>query len=69
MKYFNVTILSPRTGREEKHLYISRDRLFQNEDGETYVKIYKGHSEVIRTEEVIPPSWDAVTCSGRFSCE
>ena len=69
MKYFNVTILNPNTYREEKHMYISQDRLFHNEDGETYVYIYKGKSEVICTEEVVPPSWEAVTCSGRFSCE
>ena len=69
MKYFNVTIENPNTGREEKHLYISRDRLFQNEHGEEYCKIYREASEVIRTEEVTPPSWEAVTCNGRFSCE
>ena len=69
MKYFNVTILNSKTGREEKHLYISRDRLFQNEHGEEYCKIYREASEVIRTEEVTPPSWEAVTCNGRFSCE
>ena len=69
MKYFNVTVQNPKTGREEKHLYISRDRLFQNEDGETYCKIYRQTSEVISAEEVTPPSVEAVTCNGRFSCE
>ena len=70
MKNFNVTILSPRTGREETHMYIGRDRLYQNEDGETFVNIYNNApSEVIMTEEVIPPTWEAVTCNGRFSCE
>ena len=69
MKYFNVTILNSKTGREEKHLYISRDRLIQNEDGETYCKIYRQTSEVISAEEVTPPSVEAVTCNGRFSCE
>jgi len=70
MKSFNVTILSPRTGREETHMYISRDRLYQNEDGETFVNIHNNTpSEVIIAEEVIPPTWEAVTCNGRFSCE
>ena len=71
MKYFNVTVQNPNTGREEKHLYISRDRLFQNEDGETYCKIYREEASevIIATEEVTPPSWEAVTCNGRFSCE
>ena len=69
MKYFNVTVQNPKTGREEKHLHISRDRLFQNEDGETYCKIYRQTSEVISAEEVTPPSVEAVTCNGRFSCE
>ena len=69
MKYFNVTVQNPNTGREEKHLYISRDRLFQNEDGETYCKIYRQTSEVISAEEVTPPSYEAVTGNGRFSCE
>ena len=69
MKYFNVTVQNPNSGREEKHLYISRDRLFQNEDGETYCKIYRQTSEVISAEEVTPPSVEAVTCNGRFSCE
>jgi hypothetical protein len=69
MKYFNVTVQNPKTGREEKHMYISRDRLFQNEDGETYCKIYRQTSEVITAEEVTPPSYEAVTCKGRYSCE
>ena len=63
MKYFNVTVQNPNTGREEKHLYISRDR------GETYCKIYRQTSEVISAEEVTPPSYEAVTGNGRFSCE
>ena len=50
MKYFNVTVQNPNTGREEKHMYISRDRLFQNEDGEEYCKIYRQPSEVITTD-------------------
>ena len=51
-------------------MYISQDRIFQNEDGESYVKLYgHGPSEVICTEEVIPPTWKDVTSNGRFSCE
>tara|TARA_R100000306_G_C4365557_1_gene137466 strand:- start:1184 stop:1399 length:216 start_codon:yes stop_codon:yes gene_type:complete len=71
MKHFNVTVLNPRTGREEKHLYIRRDRIFQNADGESCAFIYGGElaSEVIIAEEVVPPSYEAVTCNGRFSCE
>lgn len=70
MKHFNVTILNSKTGREETHMYISQDRIFQNEDGESYVKLYgHGPSEVICTEEVIPPTWKDVTSNGRFSCE
>jgi len=70
MKHFNVTILNAITGREETHMYISRDRLYQNADGETFINISPTlPSEVIKAEEVVPPSWDAVTCSGRFSCE
>ena len=69
MKYFNVTVQNPNTGREEKHLYISLDRLFQNEDGETYCKIYREEASevIIATEEVTPPSWEAVTCNGKYS--
>ena len=70
MKSFNVTILNPITGREETHMYIRRDRLYQNEDGETFINISPTlPSEVIKVEEVVPPSWEAVTCNGRFSCE
>jgi len=71
MKHFNVIVLNPRTGRKEKHLYIRRDRIFQNADGESYAFIYGGElaSEVIIAKEVVPPSYKAVTCNGRFSCE
>jgi hypothetical protein len=57
MKRFNITYISPITGRQTMELEVSADRLFDR-DGETWFRydvtpFYNGEEEVMRVVEVI----------------
>ena len=71
MKKFDVKIVCPIRKREVTHLEVSRDRLSQNDSGETVFRLNEDHPavEVISVEEVYSPTREEITHNGLFGCE
>ena len=71
MKKFDVKIVCPIRKREVTHLEVSRDRLSQNDSGESVFWLNEDHPavEVISVEEVYSPTREEITHNGLFGCE
>ena len=71
MKAFDVKIVCPLNKREVTHLQIRRDRLSQNDSGETVFRLNEDYPavEVISVKEVYSPTREEITHNGLFGCE